>query len=170
MEGRWRLGGMLWQHFSSLPRDIEYQAGEKQHKKWGTMSRQLTFGEKILSAKGMSCPGHNSTARHCLRTLSLAQQDSQHPPRMKIQPAAACPGQVPRHAQPCPCPPTTCWQLDSGLRVGAISAGFQAMQIPHWGQPHACRWDAPHCTRPAAGGQTGTGLAKICPSAHEVSF
>lgn len=104
---------MLWQHFSSLPRDIEYQAGEKQHEKWGTMSRQLTFGEKILSAKGMSCPGHNSTARHCLRTLSLAQQDSQHPPRMKIQPAAACPGQVPRHAQPCPCPPTTCWQLDS---------------------------------------------------------
>lgn len=128
------------------------------------------FGEKILSATGVSCPGSNPTARRCLGDLPSALQDSQHLPCMEKHPAAACTGQVPRHAQPHPCPPVTRRQPDSGPRAGAISDGLGAMLLPRRGQPHACGWAAPCCAEPAAKGQTAAGLAKIHLGAHKVNF
>lgn len=145
-------------------RDTRYRAGEKKRKSWGTGSCRLISGEKILLAKGVSCPGPKPTARRWLIDLSLALQDSQHLPCVGKHPATVCTGQAPRHAQPFPAFP---WQLDSGLCAGPISSGLRAMPLPRWGKPHACGRAAPCCTGLAAGGQTGSGLTKIHPGAHE---
>lgn len=58
---------MLWQCSPSLPEGHQVLVRVQEHKSWETRSCWLTFGEKILSAKGVSYPGSSPTARHWLR-------------------------------------------------------------------------------------------------------
>lgn len=162
VEGRWRLGGMLWQRAPLYTRGTPGTGLVRNSTRAGGLRAVGSlFGEKILATKGASCPGPNPTARRLLGDLPLALEDRQHPQCMDKHPAAACTGLVPGHAQPRPCPPATRWQPDTGLSVAAISADLRAVLLPGRGQSHACGWAAPHCAGPAAGGRQALALQKF---------
>lgn len=101
VEGRWRLGGMLWQCSPSLLEG--HQVLVRSRTRAGELEAAGSLlGRKYFSAKGVSCSGSNPAARHWLGDLQSALQDRQHLPRMGKHPAAACTGQAPEGGEMAP--------------------------------------------------------------------